>query len=199
MLRYLKDPANAITACGLLFSAMSLSVAISGNLALAVAIALWAWLADQVDGIVARRTAPRRGPSVAHLGKCLDGYADVIHGLIIPSVVLLLIQPGAAHTAVATGLLVLMGCLRLAYFDAFGLDAGLYRGVPVSYNLPLLALIFLLRGTLGQVYLPAVASTSFVVLALLHISPIQVPAIRGVAYPITMTAAILTSITLAAV
>lgn len=52
MLKYLWDPANAITITGLLFSSASLFFALSDRLELSVAAALWAVLSDHLDGFV---------------------------------------------------------------------------------------------------------------------------------------------------
>lgn len=193
MLRFLGDRANAITAGGLMLSAGSLILAVAGRAQPAVALAMWAWICDQIDGIVARRTAQHRTAEVAKLGKALDGYADVIHGLIIPSVVILLLRPGSVETGTAVLVLISTGCLRLAYYDAFGLDAGIYFGIPVSYNLPLLALLFLTRGSVGPDSFLTLVSSAFILLGVLHISPLRVPALRGAGYPIAISAAVIVS------
>lgn len=73
MLRYLVDPANAITTAGLVCSSFSLYLALNGQIALAVAVALWAVLADHLDGVVAGRI-PNRHPDMAKMGKSLDGF-----------------------------------------------------------------------------------------------------------------------------
>ncbi|MFW8642986.1 CDP-alcohol phosphatidyltransferase family protein [Rhizobium beringeri] len=88
MLRYLIDPANAITTSGLLFSAISLFMAVSDRLEIAMAAALWAVLADHLDGIVASRTRNRR-PDFAKIGKSLDGFGDIIYGAVLPAVVII--------------------------------------------------------------------------------------------------------------
>ncbi|ASP89700.1 hypothetical protein CDO26_37100 (plasmid) [Sinorhizobium meliloti] len=79
MLRYLIDPANAITTAGLICSLLSLYLALNGQIELAVAVALWAVLADHLDGDVAGRT-PHRHPDMAkfsrgriHTALFLDG------------------------------------------------------------------------------------------------------------------------------
>ncbi|WP_246510640.1 CDP-alcohol phosphatidyltransferase family protein [Bradyrhizobium glycinis] len=76
MLKYLWDPANAITITGLVFSSTSLFLALSERLELSVAVALWAVLSDHLDGFVAGRTK-RRDPDVANMGASLDGFADM--------------------------------------------------------------------------------------------------------------------------
>nr|WP_246763589.1 CDP-alcohol phosphatidyltransferase family protein [Rhizobium sp. 007] len=59
MLRYLIDPANAITTAGLLCSSISLYLALNRQIEIAIAVALWAVLADHLDGVVAGRTPNR--------------------------------------------------------------------------------------------------------------------------------------------
>lgn len=58
------------------FSSASLFLALSGELELSVAVALWAVLADHIDGIVANRT-PNRDPDAAKMGKSLDGFGTL--------------------------------------------------------------------------------------------------------------------------
>ncbi|MBV8651382.1 MAG: CDP-alcohol phosphatidyltransferase family protein, partial [Alphaproteobacteria bacterium] len=88
MLRYLADPANLITAAGLLISAVGLHLVLSDRPELAVAAVLWSMLADQLDGVVARRTMGRP-PDVAKMGKSLDGFADIVYGAVFPAIVVL--------------------------------------------------------------------------------------------------------------
>ena len=110
MLRYLVDPANAITTGGLLCSALSLYLAMAGHLELAVGAALWAVLADHLDGIVAGRTK-NRDLNIAKMGKSLDGFGDIIYGAVLPAVIIiqlsqassLSLATGAALLTIATG------------------------------------------------------------------------------------------------
>ncbi|MGY4426353.1 phosphatidylserine synthase [Bradyrhizobium sp. JR6.1] len=106
MLKYLWDPANAITAGGLVLSSASLFLALSGHLELSVAVALWAVLSDHLDGFVAARTA-NRDPDAAKMGKSLDGFGDIIYGAVLPAaVVIQLSHTSILSLATATALLV---------------------------------------------------------------------------------------------
>ncbi|WP_213290627.1 CDP-alcohol phosphatidyltransferase family protein [Bradyrhizobium sp. sGM-13] len=175
MLRYLLDPANAITSLGILFSGLALHAVLAGRLELAVAIGLWSMLADQLDGIVAKRT-PNRGSDVAEIGKSLDGLGDVIYGAVLPAVVIMALGEGGL---VATSLGIFMicaGALRLSYFSRSGLTGGYFTGVPLSYDVPLLAIFFMTRRWFpAEVFNPAIM-ISFFLLTWLHVSSIKVPA-----------------------
>ncbi|TIU17211.1 MAG: hypothetical protein E5W53_26910, partial [Mesorhizobium sp.] len=87
MLRYLVDPANAITTVGLLCSSIAPYFALAGQIELAVGAALWAVLADHLDGVVARRTR-NRSPDMAKMGKSLDGFGYTIYGAILSAIIL---------------------------------------------------------------------------------------------------------------
>ena len=165
MLKYLWDPANAITSFGVLCSSIALCFALAGQLELAVATALWAVLADHLDGVVAGRT-PDRDVDIAKMGKSLDGFADLIYGAILPAVIL--VQLNAVSTLsyfVAAGLL-LAGTVRLSYFANFGKsDDGRFFGVPLSYDIPLLAALLLLHPFLPSGSTVLLANAVFIVLA----------------------------------
>jgi CDP-diacylglycerol--serine O-phosphatidyltransferase len=186
ILRYLRDPANSITAFGHVCCATGLYLALRGRPELGIAVVLWAWIADHLDGIVARRMRERRTPEVAHFGKAFDGFADFTHGVLFPSVVLVQIAGTSPLTLPAVVALVLLGTTRLAYFDTFGLSTdGRFTGIPVSYNLPLLTALVLLRTSVPPEVFPHLACMAFLVLAGLHVtSAIRVPAIRERTFPL---------------
>jgi CDP-diacylglycerol---serine O-phosphatidyltransferase len=175
MLRYLVDPANAITAGGLLFSSSALYLALAGHVELAAAAGLWAVLADHLDGVVAGRTK-NRSADMAKMGKSLDGFGDIIYGAILPAVILIEIN-GASIVAflVATALL-LAGVIRLSYFANFGKsDDGCFYGVPLSYDMPLMAALVLAQPLMpAQTFLWAV-NIFFALLAAAHVAAIRVP------------------------
>ncbi|MGY3131150.1 CDP-diacylglycerol--serine O-phosphatidyltransferase [Bradyrhizobium sp. USDA 4501] len=175
MLRYLWDPANAVTTAGLVFSSASLFLALSGDLELSVAVALWAVLADHLDGIVATRTL-NRDPGVAKMGKSLDGFGDIIYGAVLPSaIVIQLSHASILSLATATALLV-AGAIRLSYFANFGRSSdGHFLGVPLSYDVPLLALLFLLQPSISAELFEWLVNICFLLLAAAHVASIRVP------------------------
>ena len=193
MLRYLRDPANAITAGGLLCSALALYLALAGHLDLAVSVALWAVLADHLDGIVAGRTR-NRAPDMAKMGKSLDGFADIIYGSVLPAVIIIELG-GASYLSLVTAVMLLLtGAIRLSYFANFGLSSdGRFMGVPLSYDIPLLALFFLLRPMFAAETFIFTVMASFLVLAVLHVASIRVRAPNGAMYAAIVLFAVVAS------
>lgn len=184
MLRYLKDPANAITACGLACSTLALYLTLAGRPELAVAMALWAMLADHLDGVVAART-PGRSSDTAKMGKSFDGFADIIYGAAVPAVVIIELS-SASYLSLATAFaLLLAGALRLSHFANFGLSSiRRFTGVPLSYDVPLLAIGMLARPWVAPDAFALMINTVFFVLSGLHVASIQVPALNGLMYAV---------------
>jgi CDP-diacylglycerol--serine O-phosphatidyltransferase len=184
MLRYLVDPANAVTACGLVFSGLGLFLASSGHLEFAIAAVLWAMLADHLDGVVAKRTR-NRAPDTGQIGKSLDGFSDFLYGAIFPAVIVLEAGQTSWLSLLTTIALVLAGAVRLSYFANFGLSSdGRFMGLPLSYDVPLLALVFLVRPWLPENAFSLFLNITFLVVAGLHVASIRVPAARGAMYAI---------------
>lgn len=175
MLKYLWDPANAITAGGLLLSSVSLFLLLSQHLELAVAAALWAVLSDHLDGVVARRTQ-NRDSHAAKMGKSLDGFGDMIYGAVLPAALVIQLSH-ASLLALATATALLMAAaIRLSYFANFGkLPDGRFLGVPLSYDIPLLALFFLFQPLIPTEGFAAVVNVCFSLLAIAHVASIRVP------------------------
>lgn len=189
MLKYLLDPANAITAAGLLFSSASLYLALSGHLELAVATVLWAVLSDHLDGLVAARTK-NRDPDVARVGKCLDGFADIIYGSVLPAVIVIQLSHASLVALATASALFVTGAVRLSYFANFGRSSdGHFLGVPLSYDVPLLALLFLLQPLIPAERFVGLVNTCFLLLAAAHVASIRVPSPNTAMYvAITMFA-----------
>ena len=185
MIRYLADPANVITMIGLLFSAFGFYLVLAGQIEFGVASVLWAALMDDLDGIVASRTRNRRS-DLAKMGKSLDGFADIVYGAVFPAVVILQISNAEILSLVTAMAMLTAGALRLSYFNNFGLsDDGRFLGVPLFYDVPLLAVFLLLRPVLPVENQVLILNLVFLVLALLHVSSIRVPATTGPMYAVT--------------
>ncbi|WP_349963108.1 CDP-alcohol phosphatidyltransferase family protein [Rhizobium sp. ZPR3] len=182
MIRYLFDPANAITATGIVFSGLALHFALNGQFEAAVALGLWAMLADQLDGIVAGRTR-NRSKEVANFGKSIDGFADLVYGAVLPAVIVVGLSKETPISFVTGIVLLLVGAIRLSYFSNFGLSADRrFLGVPLSYDIPLLAVLLLCRPWLGDDIFPLLTNLIFLSLAALHIASIRIPAPNTIAY-----------------
>ena len=178
MVRYLVDWANIITAFGLICAISGIYALLSGRLELGLAIVLWALLADHLDGIVAARTR-NRSPEKAKIGKQLDSFTDLVSDVVFPIILIVELNHGSPAGLVLAVVLVLAGALRLSYFNSFGLSAGRFVGVPLSYDLPVLALMFLLRPTVPADLFAPMVNGIMVVLAALHVSALRVPRTSG--------------------
>lgn len=180
MLVYLKDPANAITSVGLGFALLALYFVNIGQLEIALASALWALIADHIDGIVAARTRNRLQHAGA-IGKQLDSFTDFISDSVFPALLVLQLNEASLVSLALAGLLLLAGALRLSYFNTFGLSGGKhFTGVPLSYDLPALALLFLFRPWISPEVFLILVNSVLLILAGLHVSTLLVPKARGV-------------------
>jgi CDP-diacylglycerol---serine O-phosphatidyltransferase len=198
MLRYLVDPANAITATGILFSSAGLFLALGGWIELAVAVVLWAMLADHLDGVVAQRTRSR-GADVAKMGKSLDGFADLVYGAIFPAAAVIKLSDQSLLSLATGTLLIFAGALRLSYFSNFGLSSDRrFMGVPLSYDVPLLAILLLARPWLPADAFASIVNVAFLVLAALHVASIRIPAANNAMYAAIVSFSVLASAVLAA-
>lgn len=195
MLRQLLDPANAITAAGLLLSVVGISFALSGRPEIGVAIVLWALLADHLDGMVAARTK-NRPPETGKVGKNMDSLADLVSAGVFPAIALIQVGQGSALPVLAGAVLVLASALRLAYFNVFGLTEGCFTGVPTTYAVPLTAVLFLLRPLVPEPAFTPLFAVAVLVLAVLHVSPIPVPRTAGAMYAVVTIFVVASSATL---
>ncbi|WFU14860.1 CDP-alcohol phosphatidyltransferase family protein [Bradyrhizobium sp. CB3481] len=199
MIWYLRDYANAITALAYLFAVIGLFLALNGKIELGVAAMLWTWFLDHWDGHVARKTSHLRRPGATEFGKCFDGFADFVHGVVFPAAVVILVGHGSVLSLVAGLLLVLAGAIRLSHFESVGLTADVrFTGIPVSYDTPLIAILILVRPFVPCTAFPDMVAIAFIVLAVLHVNTaIKVPPIRGRAIPVATGFAVIASIALA--
>lgn len=192
MIAYLSDRANSVTALGILCSGAGVGLAVRGNYEAGIALGLWAIIVDDVDGAIARR-AMNRTTATKAIGKSLDGFSDLIFGSVIPAIVIASVINSAASGMFAAYLL-LIGALRLAYFGYFGLsDQGYSTGLPLSYDLPVLAVTFLIHRIVAPLELSVVLPAIFVPLSLLHIAPFKIKASGTLVHVLTIAIAIIGS------
>lgn len=197
MLKYLWDPANAITAGGLLLSSVSLFLLLSEHPDLAVATALWAVLSDHLDGVVARRTR-NRDSHAARMGKSLDGFGDMMYGAVLPAAIVIQISHASLLALATASALLMAAAIRLSYFANFGkLPDGRFLGVPLSYDMPLLALFFLIRPLVPPEAFAAVVGVCFLLLAVAHVASIRVPSPNSAMYAAISSFAVAASAVLA--
>lgn len=182
MLRYLIDPANAITTAGLLCSSVSLYLALNGQIEIAIAVALWAVLADHLDGVVAGRT-PNRHPDIAKMGRSLDGFGDIIYGAILPAVLILQLNKVSLFSLFVATALLLAGAIRLSYFANFGKsEDGRFAGVPLSYDIPFLAALVLVQPFMATEIFVPVVNVVFALLSIAHVASVGVPSPNRIMY-----------------
>ncbi len=196
MIRQLTDPANAITATGLVLSVIGISLVITGHAEWGVAVVLWALLADHLDGVVAARTI-NRAPETGKVGKSLDSLADLVSAGVFPAVLMLELNSASWLAIVCAALLVVASALRLSYFNTFGLSDGRFIGVPTTYALPLLAVLFLLKPLMPAEVFAVLLCAALVLLAVLHVTPIPVPRTTGAMYVVVTVFAVGSSAVLA--
>ncbi|MGV7215408.1 CDP-alcohol phosphatidyltransferase family protein [Bradyrhizobium sp. UFLA05-112] len=181
MIRQLLDPANAVTAIGLVLSAIGINVTIAGLPEIGVAIVLWALLADHLDGVVAQRMQGRR-VETRRVGKNLDSLADLVSAGVFPAVTSIIIGHGSTISVAAGAILLVASALRLSYFNVFGSPGGRFIGVPTTYVVPVTAILFLFRPDIPEAVFPNLFAFVLVVLAVLHVVPLRVPKTAGVMY-----------------
>lgn len=150
MVRYLNDQANIVTALGLAISTSAIYLVMRGYPDLGVAVALWALLADDADGVIASRIQ-NRDPDFASIGKSLDGFADIIYGAMFPAIVIIQVNEAAPYSLLIACSVLLTGALRLSYFENHGLNANGYTlGIPLNYDLLMLSILFIARPLIPQ-------------------------------------------------
>ncbi|MCG8273812.1 CDP-alcohol phosphatidyltransferase family protein [Aquamicrobium sp. NLF2-7] len=196
MIRQLFDPANAVTAAGLVLSVIAISLALSGRVELGVAVALWALLADHLDGVVAQRLTTR-AERAGEVGKNLDSLADLVSAGVFPGIVLLVVGGSAALFVAVAALLAAASALRLSYFNVFGSPGGRFIGVPTTYAVPLTAILFLVRPLFPDQTFPFALALGIGAIAVLHVAPFRVPKTAGVMYIVVTLFCVALSVILA--
>lgn len=183
MIRQLADAANMITMTGIVLSVIAINLVVSGHAELAVVAALWALMADHLDGVVAARTRGR-APETGKIGKNLDSLADLVSAGVFPAVALIVVSNGSPLSVVAGAVLVVASALRLSYFNVFGLSGGRFIGVPTTYVVPVTAVMFLIRPMIPPNAFPVLLALGLAILAVLHVTPIRVPRTVGSMYAV---------------
>lgn len=182
MIRYLYDPANAITIGGLILTILGIHAALQHQFEIAVIAVLWALLADHFDGFIAKRLSTRLS-GASQIGKQLDALTDIVSGAVFPSILVLLLGKPSWFALFTALTLCVTAALRLSYFNTFGLaEGGRFVGVPVTYNMPAIAFLFALSPLISKDQFPIILTLIIFVLAILHVSPFHVPPVRGIMY-----------------
>lgn len=195
ILSFVIDRANLVSLLGLASGVLAIYFALRQNFPAAIIALLWAVLMDWFDGLVARRT-PGRSEAHKLVGARMDSLVDLVTSAVAPAV--LLLSVGNLNPWFYPGALVIImaGVLRLAYFDAFGVDEkGTYAGITIDNSPLVVSGVFLLQGFLYPNVFAAVLYSVIVVLAFLHVAPFRTGKVGiGWYYVVTAYVAILTAI-----
>lgn len=176
------DPANLITQLGLVLGTVAIYAALKNDFEVAVLFLVAAFVADYVDGPVARRTT-NRPEMTGELGGILDSAADVVCHSVVPAVLLLTYGALDLHLLPVAAFFVVAGVARMARNTVEGgFSETTYRGLSSDNNIVILATVFVVepafRGTTFANMLAAV----LVVTGLLNLSTIPVPKVTGRGY-----------------
>ena len=195
ILSFVIDRANLVSLLGLASGVLAIYFALIQNFPAAIIALLWAVLMDWFDGLVARRM-PGRSEAHKLVGAHMDSLVDLVTSAIGPAILLLSVgnlslwfYPGALA-------IIMAGVLRLAYFDAFGVDEkGTYAGITIDNSPLVVSGVFLLQGFLNHTVFAAVLYSTIVVLAFLHVAPFRTGKVGMVwYYVVTAYVVILTAI-----
>ena len=194
ILSFVVDRANLITLFGLSSGLLAIYFALIQNFPAAIIAMLWAVLMDWFDGSIARKM-PGRSESHKIFGARMDSLVDLVVSAVGPAILLLSVSgfspwffPGALAIIVA-------GVLRLAYFDAFGLDENAtHAGITIDNSPLAIGAVFLLYQFIDRSIFAIVLYAVVVILAYLHVAPFRMKKIGGrwyyavTTYVVTLTA-----------
>ncbi|WP_417766673.1 CDP-alcohol phosphatidyltransferase family protein [Stappia sp.] len=176
----LEDIPNLITFAGALAAMAACYCALQREFNAALVLALWAHVADSLDGLAARRR-PGRTASVKQLGKHLDSHADLLSGGAFPLVFLITAGNGEPVAVLGGFLLCAAGVLRLSYFDVHGLSSGAFVGLPLPHNALVLCSVYWFSLAAPEDFRPILLGISAILTAALHVLPIPFPKMNNTA------------------
>ncbi|WP_456455706.1 CDP-diacylglycerol--serine O-phosphatidyltransferase [Methanopyrus sp.] len=152
-------PACVISLTNVVFGTLSLLASISGFPGAAARFIILSFIADSLDGFVARRIGEE-----SEFGMNLDSLADLVSFAVAPAV--LVVTAGLVPSPVCYLLAVLMVCcgaLRLARFNAMCVDGydpnEYYLGLPVPWVGTITSCLYFLTVDLGPSYLWYILNT----------------------------------------
>jgi phosphatidylserine synthase len=178
----LSDPANLITQVGLVLGTVAIYASLKQEFELSVLFLLAAFVADYVDGPVARRTH-NRPEGTGALGGILDSIADVICHSVAPAMILLIYGSLELHLLPVAAFFMLAGTARMARNTVEGgFSATTYRGLGSDNNIVIFAMIFLIEPAFSGATFANILGGVLVVTGLLNLSTIPVPKITGRGY-----------------
>lgn len=182
MIKYLFDTPNAVTVSGLTIIIISIYYITKGKLDIALVLLMWAVMIDHIDGWLARR-AKNRKKEFSLVGGDMDSATDMVSASIAPGIITLIITQGTFISLVGSIMLAISACLRVGYFNNFGLtDSGKFYGVPLTYTVPVIVLTFIINKFASEISLKEFLPYVLIVMSILHVCPFGPPPVRGVGF-----------------
>lgn len=180
VLSHVGDAANLITLAGLAASIVAITLALRGEYSWSAISLVGAFIADVVDGPVAKRTSGRTAEQGA-FGANLDSLADMISAGAALGIVVVAYGHFHVGYVVVAVVLAAAAALRLSYFNVHGLDAesDSYQGLPTDQVVLSFVAVMLLDGPLGPTAFRIVLGCAGLALAALMVSPLRVPKLTG--------------------
>ncbi len=176
------DPANVITQVGLVLGTFAIYAALRNNFELAVLLLVVAFVADYVDGPVARRTE-NRPAKTGELGGILDSVADVICHSVVPALILLTYGGLDLYLLPVAAFFIVAGVARMVRNTVDGgFSETTYRGLSSDNNIVILATVFVFEPAFSTGAFAVVLAATLTVTGLLNLSEIPVPKVTGRGY-----------------
>lgn len=178
----LSDRANLITQFGLVLGSVAIYAALRHEFEVAVLFLIAAFVADYVDGPVARRTQ-NRPQSTGELGGILDSIADVICHSTAPAILLLTYGDLRLSLLPIASFFIVAGVARMARNTVEGgFSDTSYRGLSSDNNIVILATVFVFEPAFSTGAFAVVLAATLTVTGLLNLSEIPVPKVTGRGY-----------------
>lgn len=182
MIKYLFDIPNAVTICGLTIIIISIYFITISKLDIALVLLMWAVMVDHIDGWLARRTKNRK-KEFALVGGDMDSATDMVSASIVPGMMTLIISQGTLISLVGSIMLAISACLRVGYFNNFGLtESGKFYGVPLTYTVPVIVLTFIINKFVSGFNLKECLPYILIVMSILHVCPFGPPPVKGMGF-----------------
>ncbi|MGH1493974.1 MAG: CDP-alcohol phosphatidyltransferase family protein [Acidimicrobiales bacterium] len=176
------DPANLITQVGVVLGTVAIYAALRNEFELAVLFLVAAFVADYVDGPVARGTV-NRPPQTGELGGILDSVADVVCHSVAPAVILLTYGDLELYLLPVAAFFIVAGVARMTRNTVDGgFSETTYRGLSSDNNIVVLATVFLIEPVFDGSAFANILAVILVATGFLNLSTIPVPKVTGRGY-----------------
>lgn len=176
------DPANLITHLGLVLGVSAIYAALREEFELSVLLLLIAFVADYIDGPVARR-ASNRPANTGELGAILDSVADVVCHSVAPAMILAVYGGLEWYLLPVIAFFVVAGAARMTRNTVDGgFSPTRYRGLSSDNNIVILVMVFLTEPLFKGDVFTGILAVTLALTGALNLSVVPVPKITGRAY-----------------